>query len=45
MPYKSKKQRAFFHANKEKLEAKGVNVAEWDRESKGKKLPLKKKKK
>jgi hypothetical protein len=38
MPYKSKKQRAYFHANKKKLEAQGVNVAEWDRASKGKKL-------
>lgn len=39
MPYKSKAQAAFFHANKAKLEKQGVNVAEWDSASKGKKLP------
>lgn len=44
MPYKSQKQRAFFHANKKKLEAQGVDVSEWDRASKGKKLPKRKKK-
>jgi hypothetical protein len=38
-PYKSTAQRKFFHANKAKLERQGVNVAEWDRSSKGKKLP------
>jgi hypothetical protein len=38
-PYKSEKQRKFFHANKDKLEKEGVNVDEWDKESKGKKLP------
>ena len=45
MPYKSEAQRKFFHANKKKLEKQGVNVEEWDRESKGLKLPRKVKKK
>lgn len=44
MPYSSLKQQAFFHANKKKLEAQGVDVAEWDKASKGKKLPDKVKK-
>lgn len=39
MPYKSDAQRKYFHANKAKLEAQGVNVSEWDKASKGKKLP------
>jgi len=43
MPYKNLKQERFFHANKAKLESQGVNVSEWDKASKGKKLPLKKK--
>ena len=43
MPYKSEAQRKYFHANKKKLEKQGVNVEEWDRESKGMKLPKKKK--
>ncbi len=41
MPYKSLAQEKYFHANKAKLEAQGVNVAEWDKASKGKKLPKK----
>lgn len=41
MPYKSIAQERYFHANKKKLEAQGVNVAEWDKASKGKKLPAK----
>lgn len=48
MPYVSDAQRKYFHANRKKLEAQGVNVAEWDRASKGvKHLPkhVKKKKK
>lgn len=45
MPYKSDAQRKYFHANKEELEKKGVDVDEWDKESKGKKLPEKKNKK
>ena len=45
MPYKSKAQAAFFNANKKKLEKQGVNVAEWNQKSKGKKLPAHAKKK
>lgn len=41
MPYKSEAQRRYFHANKEELEKQGVDVGQWDRESKGKKLPEK----
>ena len=41
MPYKSLAQERFFHANKAKLEKQGVNVSEWDKASKGKKLPKK----
>ncbi len=44
IPYKSKKQEAFFNANKEKLEKQGVNVDEWNAASKGKSLPEKVKK-
>lgn len=43
MPYKSKAQAAYFNANKEKLERQGVDVDEWNKASKGKKLPKKKK--
>ena len=39
MPYKSKAQEAFFNANRPALEASGVDVDEWNRASKGKKLP------
>lgn len=39
MPYVSDAQRKYFHANKQRLEAQGVNVDEWDKASKGKKLP------
>jgi hypothetical protein len=45
MPYKSKAQEKFFNANRKKLEKQGVNVAEWNAASKGKKLPKKAKKK
>lgn len=45
MPYKSKKQEAFFNANRKKLEKAGVNVGEWNKASKGKKLPKRAKKK
>lgn len=40
MPLKSIKQRGFFNANKGKLEAQGVNVDEWNKSSKGLKLPM-----
>jgi hypothetical protein len=39
MPYKSKAQAGFFHTHKAELERQGVDVAEWDKASKGKKLP------
>jgi hypothetical protein len=45
MPYKSEAQRKYFHANKQELEKKGVDVEEWDKESKGMKLPKKASKK
>jgi len=45
MPYKSEAQRKFFHTNKNKLEKQGVDVKEWDKESKGLKLAKKAKKK
>jgi hypothetical protein len=44
MPYKSLDQAAYFNIHKKELESKGVNVAEWNRASKGKKLPKKVKK-
>ena len=42
MPYKSQAQAAYFNIHKKELEKKGVNVDEWNKESKGKKLPPKK---
>lgn len=39
MPYKSLAQEKFFNVNRKKLEKKGVNVNEWNKASKGKKLP------
>lgn len=45
MPYKSKAQEKYFNANKSRLEKQGVNVNEWNKASKGKKLPNKSKKK
>jgi len=42
MPYKSEAQRKYFNANRDKLEAEGVDVDEWNESSKGKKLPEKK---
>jgi len=41
MPYKSLAQERYFNANRDKLEAQGVNVDEWNEASKGKKLPAK----
>ena len=43
-PYKSEAQEKFFNANRKKLEKKGVNVDEFNRASKGKKLPKRVKK-
>lgn len=45
MPYKSQKQAAYFNANRKKLEKQGVNVDEWNKNSRGKKLPKMAKKK
>lgn len=39
MPYKSQAQERYFNANRKKLEREGVDVDEWNRASKGKKLP------
>jgi hypothetical protein len=39
MPFVSKAQQGYFNANRGKLEKQGVNVDEWNRASKGKKLP------
>jgi hypothetical protein len=39
MPYKSDAQRAYFNANRAKLEQQGVDVDEWNSASKGMKLP------
>ena len=44
MPYKSRRQEMFFNANKKRLEMQGVDVNEWNKASKGLKLPIKKKK-
>ena len=44
MPYKSLKQERYFNANRAKLEKQGVDVDEWNAASKGRKLPIKKKK-
>lgn len=44
MPYKSKAQAAYFNIHKKELEKQGVNVNEWNKKSKGKKLPQKTKK-
>lgn len=41
MPYKSMAQERYFNANRGKLERQGVDVAEWNAASKGKKLPAK----
>lgn len=38
MPFKSEKQGKYFNANRKKLERQGVNVVEWNKKSKGKKL-------
>lgn len=41
MPYKSKAQEAYFNIHRKELEKQGVDVAEWNKASKGKKLPQK----
>ena len=39
--YKSQAQEAYFNIHKAELERQGVNVEEWNKASKGKKLPQK----
>lgn len=39
MPYVSQAQAGYFHIHKKQLAKQGVSVAEWDKASKGKKLP------
>lgn len=39
MPYVSDAQRKYFNVNRAKLEKEGVDVDEWNKASKGKKLP------
>jgi len=41
MPYKSKAQEAYFNIHRKELESQGVNVEEWNKASKGMKLPKK----
>jgi protein associated with RNAse G/E len=41
MPYKSLAQAAYFNIHKKELEKEGVNVDEYNKESKGMKLPKK----
>ena len=45
MPYKSDRQRRFFHAAEKRGEISSKTVKEFDRASKGKKLPERAKKK
>jgi len=45
MPYVSQKQERFFNANRGKLEKEGVDVNEWNKSSKGLKLPIRVQKK
>jgi hypothetical protein len=44
MPYKSLAQEKYFNANRRVLEKKGVDVDEFNKASKGKKLPKRVKK-
>ena len=39
MPYKSLAQEGYFHTHAKQLAKQGVNIAEWDKSTKGKKLP------
>jgi hypothetical protein len=39
MPYKSVAQERYFNANRNRMEAQGVNVNEWNQASKGLTLP------
>lgn len=39
MPYQSHAQAAYFNIHRKQMEARGVDVAEWNRASRGRKLP------
>jgi len=39
MPYASRAQAAFFNTHRKQLERQGVDVDEWNKASKGEKLP------
>ena len=41
MPYKSQAQAAYFNIHRAELEEQGVDVNEWNKASKDKKLPAK----
>lgn len=43
MPYASKAQQGYFNVHRNELEKQGVNVDEWNKASKGLKLPAHKK--
>jgi hypothetical protein len=45
MPYVSKAQQRYFHANEKELSKQGVDVGEWDKATDFKHLPEKKTKK
>jgi hypothetical protein len=45
MPYKSDAQRKFFNVNRAAMMKQGVNVDEWNKASKGLKLPERAKRK
>jgi hypothetical protein len=45
MPYASKAQERYFNVNRSKMERAGVNVDEWNKASRGKKLPARAKSK
>ena len=44
-PYTSIAQEKYFNSNRDKLESQGVSVDEWNKSSKGLKLPMHVKKK
>jgi hypothetical protein len=44
MSYRSLAQAGYFHTHKAELERQGVNVAEWDKATRGKHLPERAKK-
>jgi hypothetical protein len=44
MPFKSKAQQGFMEAHRAEMEKHGVNMSEWEKASKGLKLPKRAKK-